>query len=75
MSGAKKIPTNVLLLDGEKKTRQKKTVVVTYAAMAIERMLAIKDRTPGQRPALRLQKESLAPFLESLFTGLFTVSE
>lgn len=51
------------------------TVVVTYAAMAIERMLAVKDRTPGQRPTLRLQKESLTPFLESLFTGLFAVRE
>lgn len=51
------------------------TVVVTYAAMAIERMLAVKDRTVGQRPTLRLQKESLAPFLESLFTGLFAVSD
>eukprot|EP00903_Cladosiphon_okamuranus_P009495 g9047.t1 len=51
------------------------TVVVTYAAMAIERMLAVKDRTPGQRPTLRLQKESLTPFLESLFTGLFAVMD
>lgn len=50
------------------------TVVVTYAAMAIERILAVKDKAPGQRPTLRLQKESLVPFLESLFTGLFAVS-
>ncbi|CAN0047642.1 unnamed protein product [Ascophyllum nodosum] len=53
--------------------RSEHTVVVTYAAMAIERILAIKDRTPGQRPTLRLQKESLVPFLEDLFKGLFAV--
>ncbi|CAM9833425.1 unnamed protein product, partial [Ectocarpus sp. 12 AP-2014] len=45
------------------------TVVLTYAAMTIERMLAVKDKVPGQRPTLRLPKESLTPFLESLFTG------
>lgn len=49
------------------------SVVVTYAAMAIERILAVKDRVPGQRPTPRLPKESLVPFLEKLFTGLFTV--
>lgn len=51
------------------------TVVVTYAAMAIERILAVKDRVPGQRSTLRLKKEQLVPFLESLFTGLFAVRE
>lgn len=49
------------------------TVVVTYAAMAIERILAVKDRPPGQRPTLRLQKDRLVPFLEGLFRGLFAV--
>ncbi|CAM9702124.1 unnamed protein product, partial [Ectocarpus sp. 13 AM-2016] len=51
------------------------TVVLTYAAMTIERMLAVKDKVPGQRPTLRLPKESLTPFLESLFTGLFAVMD
>lgn len=49
------------------------TVVVTYAAMAIERILAVKDRVPGQRATLRLKKEQLVPYLERLFTGLFAV--
>eukprot|EP00904_Undaria_pinnatifida_P010098 jgi/Undpi1/6218/HiC_scaffold_20.g08702.m1 len=51
------------------------TVVVTYAAMAIERILAVKDKPPGQRPTLRLQKDRLVPFLEGLFRGLFAVMD
>lgn len=46
---------------------------MTYSAIAIERILSIKDRVPGQRPTLRLSKELLVPFLEELFTGLFAV--
>lgn len=49
-------------------------VVVTYAAMSIERILALKERIPGQRPTLKLQKDILTPHYESLFTALFAVS-
>lgn len=47
-------------------------VIHSYAASAIERLLTTKLEVNGQKlPAL--QKEDLTPFLEPLFTGLFTI--
>ncbi|CAM9270853.1 unnamed protein product [Discosporangium mesarthrocarpum] len=47
------------------------TVVKTYAVMAVERFLVVKDRKAGQRPVNRFGKDQLTPFLEPLFTAIF----
>ncbi|CAM9594681.1 unnamed protein product, partial [Phaeothamnion confervicola] len=46
-------------------------VVQTYAAMAVERILLVKDKPPGQRPTPRFGKERLQQFLGPLFDSLF----
>lgn len=49
----------------------KQPVVHTYAATAIERMLAVKQPGAAANAPLRFGPEQLAPFLQSLLTGLF----
>jgi len=52
----------------------KQPVVHTYAATAIERILAMKDTVPSAMPTaakLRFSPERLAPFVQPLLTGLF----
>lgn len=54
----------------------KHVVIQTYAAMCIERFLTIKDRDlSGKATICRITKDSLTPFYQSLFTGLFSVLE
>jgi exportin-2 (importin alpha re-exporter) len=51
-------------------------VIQTYAAMCIERFLTVKDRDPVTGVTThRITKETLAPFYQSLFSGLFAVLE
>lgn len=48
----------------------KQPVVHTYAATAIERILALKNATPAAGAAsLRFSPERLAPFVQPLLTG------
>lgn len=52
----------------------KHVVIQTYAAMCIERFLTVKDRDPATGNTVhRITKENLAPYYESLFSGLFAV--
>lgn len=49
-------------------------VIQTYAAMCIERFLAVKDRDAATGTmATRITKDQLLPYLQPLFTGLFAV--
>ena len=51
-------------------------VIQTYAAMCIERFLTVKDRDPVSGVSKnRITKEILAPYYQSLFSGLFAVLE
>ena len=51
-------------------------VIQTYAAMCIERFLTVKDRDPTTGVTTnRITKETLAPFYQTLFSGLFAVLE
>lgn len=47
-------------------------VVHTYSAAAIEKFLVCKDSS-GQRKVVKFGGPDLQPFLESLFTGLFSI--
>ena len=54
----------------------KHVVILTYAAMCIERFLTVRDRDPVTGVVVhRITKETLAPHYQSLFTGLFAVLE
>ena len=57
--------------------RHKETVVHTYAATAIERMLTVKEAAAGAAPAptapLRFGAPQLTPLLQPLLTALFGV--
>lgn len=53
-------------------------VIQTYAAFCIERFLTIKDRVDQNlksSPQLRITKDHLIPYVQSLFQGLFAVLE
>jgi len=50
-------------------------VVQTYAAMCLERFLTVKDQVSTGGQVVRLNKSSLTPHLNALFTGLFSVLE
>jgi len=48
-------------------------VVHTYAAAAIEKILTTKEDTPDGRKKHKFGGEEIRPFLQTLFTGLFTI--
>eukprot|EP01041_Mallomonas_annulata_P009929 gene9929-20647_t len=48
-------------------------VVQTYAAMCIERFLSVKDRDATGKMVHRVTRDSIAPHLNELFSGLFIV--
>jgi exportin-2 (importin alpha re-exporter) len=54
--------------------RSEHVVVATYAALAIEKLLLVKDKSTATTKAVpRFGKADLQPHLEQLFTGLFGV--
>jgi exportin-2 (importin alpha re-exporter) len=53
--------------------RSSSVVVQSYAAYFLERVLTVKDRTPGQRPTPRFGRADLQPMLDPLFQSLFVI--